>query len=128
MIECRGTARASGARAKKNSRNATTPIAEYGKEELGDNSYTKGAWSLYILNQMVEDEGFNQIIRTFMAEFSDRPAGFGDFQGVAERVSKRDLSRFFKEWFFGAESSELLIGSASPQEIVVRYLEAAAGK
>jgi len=27
--------------AKKNSRNATTPIAEYGKEELGDNSYTK---------------------------------------------------------------------------------------
>jgi hypothetical protein len=112
--------------AKKNSRNATTPIAEYGKEELGDNSYTKGAWSLYVLNQIVGDEGFNRIIRTFMAEFSDRPAGFGDFQGVAERVSKRDLSRFFKEWVFGAESSELLIGSASLQEMVERYREAAA--
>lgn len=111
--------------AKKNSRNATTPIAGYGKEELGENSYTKGAWSLYVLNQIVGDEKFNQIIRIFLAEFSDRPAGFGDFQGVAERVSKRELSRFFKEWIFSAESSELLMGNASVQEIVERYRAAA---
>jgi hypothetical protein len=111
--------------ANENSRNATTPIAEYGKEELGGNSYTKGAWSLYVLNRIVGDEGFNQIMRTFLAEFSDRPAGFGDFQGVAERVSKRELSRFFKEWIFSAESSELLTGNASVQEIVERYRAAA---
>jgi Peptidase family M1 domain len=107
--------------AKKNSRSATTPITEYGKEELGGNSYTKGPWSLYVLHQIVGDEGFNQIIRTFLADFSDRPAGFGDFQGVAERVSKRELSRFFREWIFGSESSELLMGNASLQEIVERY-------
>jgi len=112
--------------AKKDSRNATTPIAEYGKEELGDNSYTKGAWSLYVLNQIVGDERFNQIIRTSMTDFSEHPAGFGDFQGVAESVSKRDLSRFFKEWIFGAESSDLLVGDASIQEIVERYGKAAA--
>ena len=106
---------------KKNSRSATTPIAEYGKEELGGNSYTKGAWSLYVLNQIVGDEKFNQIIRAFLAEFSDRPADFAEFQAVAERVSKRELSRFFKEWIVGAESSELLIGNASVQEIVERY-------
>jgi hypothetical protein len=40
----------------RKSRNATTPIAEYEKEELGENSYTKGAWSLYVLNQIVGDE------------------------------------------------------------------------
>ena len=112
--------------AKKDPGNATTPIAEYGKGGLGDNSYTKGAWSLYVLHQVVGDDGFNEIIRTLMAEFSDRPAGFGDFQSVAERVSKRDLSRFFNEWIFGAESSALLLGSASTQEIVERYREAPA--
>lgn len=112
--------------AKKNSRNATTPIAEYGKEELGDNSYTKGPWSLYVLNQIVGDEPFNRIIRTAMAEFCERAAGFSDFQGVAESVSKRDLSRFFKEWIFGAESSALLVSDASIQVIVERYREAAA--
>jgi aminopeptidase N len=110
---------------KKNSRNATTPIAEYGKEELGGNSYTKGAWSLFVLNQIVGDEKFSQTIRAFLAEFSDRPAGFAEFQSVAERVSKRELSRFFKEWIFGADSSELLIGNASIQEIVERYRVAA---
>jgi hypothetical protein len=112
--------------AKKNSRNATTPIAEYGKEELGDNSYTKGPWSLYVLNRIVGDESFSQIVRTSMADFSERPAGFSDFQSVAENVSKRDLSRFFKEWIFGAESSGLLVGDASILEIVKRYREAAA--
>ncbi len=110
--------------AKKNSRNATTPIAEYGKEELGGNSYTKGAWSLYVLQQIVGEETWNRIVRAFLSEFSDRPADFGDFQRVAERVSKRELSRFFSEWIFGAESSQLLQGNSSIQEIVQRYREA----
>ncbi len=109
---------------KKGSRNATTPIAEYGKEELGQNSYTKGPWSLFVLHQIVGEEKFNQIIRTFLEEFSDRPADFEDFQDVATRVSKRDLSHFFHEWIFGVESSELLQGNSSVQEIVQRYQEA----
>ena len=113
--------------AEKDSRNATTPIAEYGKEELGGNSYTKGPWSLYVLQQVVGDEKFCLIIRTFLAEFADRPAGFADFQAVAERVSRRDLSRFFREWIFGAESSELLIGNVGLQEIVGRYREHVVG-
>jgi aminopeptidase N len=112
--------------AKRNSRNATTPIAEYGKEELGDDSYTKGPWSLYVPNQIGGDEAFNRIIQTAMAEFSERPAGFSDFQAVAESVAKRDLSRFFQEWIFGAESSALLVSDASIQEIVERYRDAAA--
>ncbi len=112
-------------RAKEDPRNATTPIADYGKEGLGGNSYSKGAWSLYVLHQIVGDEGFNRTIRVFMDEFSNRPAGFADFQSVAERVSKRDLSRFCKEWIFGTESSDLLMGDASIQEIVERYRDAA---
>ena len=48
------------------------------------------------LNQIVGDEAFNQIIRTSMADFMERPAGFSDFQAVAESVSRRDLSRFFQ--------------------------------
>jgi hypothetical protein len=106
---------------KKNSHNATTPIADYAKEELGENSYTKGAWSLYVLHQLVGDESFNQLIRTFLAEFSEHPADFGDFQRVAGRVSRQGLSRFFKEWIFDVQSSDLLLGNTSLQEIVERY-------
>jgi aminopeptidase N len=106
---------------KKNPRNATTPIAEYGKEELGGNSYTKGAWSLYVLNQLAGDDGFDRILRDFLAEFGEKPATFGDFQAVAERVSRRNLTRYFRDWIFGAESSDLLLGNASIQEMVERY-------
>ena len=109
---------------QKDARNATTPIAEYGKEELGENSYTKGAWSLFVLHQVVGDERFNQMIRGFLEEFFDRPADFRDFQDVATRVSKRDLSRFFQEWIFDVQSSQLLLGNSSAEEIVARYREA----
>lgn len=113
---------------KKDPRNGTTPIAAYGKEELGGNSYTKGAWSLYVLEQIVGEGTFDGIMRTLLAEFADRPADFQDLRRVVERISKRDLSRFFNEWIFGAESSELLVGNSSVEEIVQRYREAAPKK
>jgi len=43
-------------------RNYKTPIAEYGRNELGDNSYTKGPWVLYVLHQIVGEQNFNEII------------------------------------------------------------------
>jgi aminopeptidase N len=108
-------------RVKRDQRNFDTPIAEYGKYELGGNSYTKGAWSLYVLHQLVGEEQFKQIIRTFLSEFKDKPADFKDFQQVAERVSRRNLGKYFNEWIYGAESSQLLLDKVPITEIVKRY-------
>ena len=108
-------------RVKRDQRNFDTPIAEYGKYELGGNSYSKGAWSLYVLHQLVGEEQFRQIIRTFLSEFRDKPADFKDFQQVAERVSRRDLGKYFNEWIYGAESSRLLVEKVPLAEIVRRY-------
>jgi aminopeptidase N len=58
-----------------------------------------------------------------LAEYFDRPADFKDFQAVAARASKRDLSSFFNEWIFSAKSSEFLQGNSSIGEIVQRYSE-----
>ena len=99
----------------------TTAIADYGKNEIGVFSYTKGAWSLYVLHELVGDDKFKQIIRAFLSEFGDRPADFKDFQRVAERVSQRDLGRFFDEWIFGVASTQLLSGKTPVAEIVKRY-------
>jgi hypothetical protein len=108
-------------RVNRDKRNSETPIAEYGKYELGANSYTKGAWSLYVLHQLVGEEQFRQIIRTFVSEFRDKPADFKDFQQVAERVSRRDLGKYFDEWIFGVASSQLLLDKIPVTEIVKRY-------
>lgn len=107
--------------AQKDARAADTPISDYGKYELGDNSYTKGAWSLYVLHAAVGDAAFRQIVRSLLAEHSNAPLDFHDFAELAERASQRDLQRFFNEWVFGAESSKLLLGNSSIAEIAARY-------
>lgn len=108
-------------RVNSNKKNADTPIAEYGKEELGSNSYTKGAWSLYVLHEIVGTEKFREIIRSLLSEYETKPADFKDFQVVAERVTKRSLKKYFDEWIYGIESSRLLMEKVSIAEIVKRY-------
>lgn len=108
-------------RAAKDKKNFDTPIAEYAKEELGQNSYTKGAWSLYVLHQLVGEEHFGQIIRTLLSEFGDKPADFRDFQRISENVSKMKLGRFFDEWIYGTQSSQLLADKAPVTAITKRY-------
>jgi aminopeptidase N len=99
----------------------TTPIVDYGKYEIGGFSYTKGAWSLYVLHQLLGDDQFKQIIHTFLSQFGDKPAEFKDFQRVAEAVSHRKLDKYFQEWFYTSVSSQLLVEKIPVTEIVKRY-------
>jgi hypothetical protein len=108
-------------RVARDPRGRTTPIADYSKEELGVFSYSKGAWSLYVLHEFVGEQQFREIIRTFLSEFADKPADLKDFQRVAERVSHRDLGKYFNEWIYGAASSQLLLDKIPISEIVKRY-------
>ena len=75
------------------SKNGTRPIAEYGTAALGDDSYTKGAWALFVLNELVGDDTFNKIVRTFLATYANEPADLDDFQAIAVSVSKREATR-----------------------------------
>lgn len=99
----------------------STPIAGYGAKELGRHSYTKGAWSLYILYRLFGEESFSIIIKTMLSEYTDRTIDFHQFQKLCERVTKRDLNKFFNEWIFGIESSHLLVNKIPVSEIVIRY-------
>ncbi len=107
--------------AANDSKNYQTPIAEYWKEELGHNSYTKGSWSLYILHRLIGDEAFKRMIKILRSEFSDRAAGFEDFVKIAESVSGRNLKKYFDDWLFGTESSRLLVEKVSVDDIQKRY-------
>ena len=104
--------------ALKDKRNFDTPIAEYGKEELGQNSYTKGAWSLYVLHQLIGEERFRLIVHSFLSEYADRYADFKDFQFITERSAKKNLGKFFNEWIYGLQSSQLLADKISIAAII----------
>jgi len=109
-------------RSTKRDRNVfDTPIADYGAKELGRVSYTKGSWSLYVLNRIVGDTTFAQIIRAMLAEFDDEEIDFVAFQRLCEQASKRNLEKYFNEWIYGTESSKLLAGNVPIVDIVARY-------
>ncbi len=98
-----------------------TPIAGYGAKELGRHSYTKGAWSLYVLYRLVGENTFGSIIRTMLKEFKGRVINFQEFHKLCERVAGRDVRSFFQEWIYGTESSQLLVQKLSIEDIVKRY-------
>jgi len=100
---------------------AETPIAEYGKHELGQLSYSKGAYALFVLHRVMGDDKFRELVRTLRRESADHGVDFRAFQQAAERVAQRDLHAYFEEWIFGSKSSELLRSKQSVDEIISRY-------
>jgi hypothetical protein len=98
-----------------------TPVAGYGAKELGRHSYTKGAWSLYVLHRLVGEETFASIIRNMVTQFAGRTINFEEFQTLCERTAGRDLHKFFQEWIYGTESSRLLADKVPLADIVKRY-------
>jgi aminopeptidase N len=104
----------------KDSLNATVPIAQYGAHGLGDDSYTKGAWSLYVLNRAMGDNAFRAALRDLFAEYGDRPADYHSFEVIADRAAGRSLSEWFRAWIYGAESSRWLEQGLTVDEMASR--------
>ncbi len=69
--------------------------------------YRKGAWVLHMLRNVVGEETFWQILRTW----AEHPAvSYGsavsdDFEAVAEAVSGMDLTDFFAQWLWRSNNS-----------------------
>jgi len=107
--------------AESDKKYAATPIAEYGLHEMGNLSYSKGAYALFVLHQLIGDDKFRELVRALRQQSRAGGLDFRSFQQTAERVAHRPLDRYFQEWFFGNASSELLLGKQSAEEIVARY-------
>jgi len=60
--------------------------------------YERGAMTLQALRQKVGDTTFLSILRTWYRENRNRTVRTADFIRTAERVSRRDLDRFFQVW------------------------------
>jgi Peptidase family M1 domain len=63
--------------------------------------YNKGAMVLHMLRRLVGDDMFFAGIRAFYQEWKFKKAGTDDFRKVMEKVSSRDLQRFFDTWVYG---------------------------
>jgi aminopeptidase N len=67
---------------------------------LSPNTYEKASWVLHMLRKELGDSLFIKSLRTFYTEFQFKNALTSDFENVVERLSGRDFSNFFEQWFY----------------------------
>lgn len=61
-------------------------------------SYLKGSWVVHMLRHVVGDETFYRVLREYRARFDHGVATTNDLESVAEEVSGKDLTAFFRQW------------------------------
>jgi aminopeptidase N len=61
-------------------------------------AYPKGAWILHMLRRRVGEEGFWKGVQKYGSEHRLQSAETADFRRAMERVTGRNLERFFYDW------------------------------
>ena len=73
------------------------------------NTYAKGAAVLHMLRDLLGEDEFRRVIRTWLARHARGSVDTHDFIRVIEDVTGRTLTWFFKQWIYGAGYPDIRI-------------------
>ncbi len=76
------------------------PMMDYGKEQVTGLSYRVGLLMFDVLHRLVGHEQFAQIIGEYYRLYADTGGTTDEFVKLANRVTDRDLTRFFDDWIY----------------------------
>jgi aminopeptidase N len=91
----------------KYSSNFSGSLAEPGPFLFTRTMYDKGAWVLHMLRWEVGDSSFFNILKNYYETYKYSNASISDFKYVSEKVSGKDLDKFFDQWVYGKGQIEL---------------------
>lgn len=91
-------ARTSGERRIRNSQRLSPLAHPFPPELFGADSYQKGAWVLYMLQNQIGDAAFFEVLHIWRQAYTERPVTTLDFFQLAELVSNQDLTEFRRTW------------------------------
>lgn len=74
---------------------------------LNANSYQKGSWILHMLRRQLGDSVFHKAIRQYYTLYAGKNADTKDLQKVFEKVSGKNLEKFFQQWLYTPENPQL---------------------
>ncbi|WP_327352970.1 M1 family metallopeptidase [Streptomyces sp. NBC_01304] len=69
--------------------------------------YDGSALVLYALRQEIGRSAFDRLEREWLRTYADKAASTADFTRLAERVSGRDLDRFFQGWLYDLKTPRM---------------------
>jgi hypothetical protein len=96
-------------------------LDNYGGGVWHDIVYEKGAWIFHMLRQILGDQGFNEMQRRLLRDYSSRPISNDDLRReaaalVPSEMPDHSLNEFFDTWVYGTGIPAL---SLSRQELVL---------
>jgi len=91
----------------KYSSNFSGSLAEPGPFLFTRTMYDKGAWVLHMLRWEVGDSSFFNILKNYYDTYKYSNASISDFKYVSEKVSGKNLDKFFEQWVYGKGQIEL---------------------
>jgi hypothetical protein len=107
----------------KDPKAAGTPIVDYGKLNLTDLSYNKGMLYFYLLDKLAGRDRLLAAWADFYRRYGQKGATTANFLAHMGGNLGVDISRLNADWIYGAKSSDLLLSSASLDEIASLYRE-----
>ncbi|BDU74546.1 M1 family metallopeptidase [Mesoterricola silvestris] len=81
-------------------------------------AYAKPAMMLAQLEAMIGRPQMELVMQTYAREFAFRHPKGRDFRRVAERVTGRDLSAFWKDWLDGTDVLDMAIAKVEVREVM----------
>lgn len=106
---------------REDTRLSNVPMIDFGKHGMTDYSYSVGMIAFRILFEIVGEEKFNQSLMTFYQANFDKEATTEDFFQIASRITGRDLSAFFGDWFFTTNYTRHLEKRSTFRDLVMVY-------
>ena len=65
--------------------------------------YEKGAWTLFMLRELVGDLVFKEAVKTYLEMYQYKNVSTPDFMGIVEDLGEIDLTAFAYEWLRNAD-------------------------
>ncbi len=107
------------------------PVAQFTqKKDQKDNAigYQKSAMVFHMLRREIGDESFWQGLRTLVARYRSRYAGWKDVEQVFSEAAGRELRWFFAQWVERPGAPNLQLAASSARRVDERDVQLAQGR
>jgi len=96
----------------------TIPIKDYGVHDMTDYSYTLGMVVFAIFYELVGQDHFNKIIRSFYSANYSKGATLDEFINHCKKLAPLDLKRFFDDWIYTTKGIKLVVDGKTFEELI----------
>lgn len=87
--------------------NFSGSLAEPGPFLFTRTIYDKGAWVLHMLRWEIGDSSFFNVLREYYETYKYSNASIADFKFICEKVSGKNLDKFFEQWVYSKGQIEV---------------------